>query len=269
MAELQRHEVAGKGRHYLHPDTDHEMPSVTNVLGVISKPALIPWAAKVERELCVETANIVYVSLNGDAVDAPEFRKRLDLALPKKKAHKIVSQAAINVGNEAHDFIEWRILGELALERGEEPKTSEPARWSVAAFEDWRRKVNLKPTHTEKRLYSDELDAAGSADVICCELDVYVLAPKPRRVAALGDWKTGRALYPEHDVQTATYRHMAIERGLLDEKAWGLVLRLPKTTKDPEFEARLIPPSRCRELVDVFRAARRIWQWRHADKETR
>lgn len=266
---MERVEVRGKGRHYEHPETGRKLPSVTNVLGVIAKPALIPWAAKVERELCVQIANTVYGSLNGVQVSGKEFRSRLSLALPKKKAHKIVSQDAINIGNEAHALIEWRILGELGLPQGEEPDTSEPARWAVAGFEDWRHEVNLKPTHAEKRLYSDELDAAGSADVICCELNIYVLAPKARRVAALGDFKTGKALYPESDVQVATYRHMAIERGAINEDAWGLVLRLPKTTKDPEFEAKLLPPSRCRELVDVFRAARSIWAWMHSDKETR
>ena len=268
MAELRRLEVPGKGRHYEHPSTGRKMPSVTNVLGVLSKPALIPWAAKVERELCVQTANTVYGSLNGEAVSADEFRSRLDLALPKTKAHKRVSQDAIDIGNEAHAYIEWRILGELGLPRGDEPETSEPARWAVAAFEDWRQEVQLKATHAEERLYSEELDAAGSTDAICCELDIYVLVPKKRRVAAVTDWKSSKALYPEHDIQVATYRHMAIERGLLDDKAWGLILRLPKTLKD-KLEARPIPPSRCRALVEVFRAARRIWQWRFMDKETR
>lgn len=257
------------GRHYRHPETGHALPSVTNILDVISKPALIPWAAKVERELCISTAHTVFSSLNGRRCSIEEFRQRLAVALPQKKAHRLVSQDAINIGNEAHEYIEWRILGELGLERGEEPETSEPARWAIAAFEDWRREVKLKPTHAEARLWSDDLDSAGSADAICCELDVFVLAPLPRRVGALADWKSSKAIYPEHEVQVATYRHMAIERGLLDERSWGIVLRLPKTTSDPSFEARLIPPSRCEQLVEVFKAARRIWHWLHADTETK
>lgn len=259
----------GKGRHYEHPTTGHKLPSVTNVLDIISKPALVPWAAKVERELCVRTANAVYASLNGEQVSPGEFRKRFDFALPQKKAHRTVSKEAIDIGNEAHGLIEWRLRGELGLERGPEPDTSEPALWAVAGFEDWRREVKLKPTHSEKRLYSDDLDAAGSADVLCCELDTYIVAPKRRRISACGDWKTSKACYPEYDIQVAAYRHMAIERGLLTEDAWGVVLRLPKTIEGDGFEARLIPPSRCRQLVDVFRACRRVWEWRNNDKETR
>lgn len=260
----------GAGRHYEHPETGHKMPSVTNVISVIAKDALIPWAAKVERELCVETANRVYGSLNGDHVSAKEFRERLALALPQNKAHRTVSQGAIDIGNEAHRLIEWRLLGELGLPRGEEPETSEPALWAVAAFEDWRRETRMKPTHSEHRLWSDELDAAGSTDAICCELDVYVIAPKKRRVAAIADWKSSRALWPENDLQVAAYWYMAIERGLIDKTAWALILRLPKTIKDPGFEARLIPPSGLKQLVEAFKAARRLWAWKNgADKETR
>ena len=262
MAELERIERAS-GRHYV-ADSGREYPSVTNILSVIAKPALIPWAAKVERELCIDTANRVFASLNGSNISPQQFSKRLELALPKTKAHRMVAGDAANIGNEAHSFIEWRILGELGLERGDEPETSEPARWAVAAFEDWRREVKLVPTHSEKRLFSDELDAAGSADVICCELDIPALSvEETKRVAALGDWKTSKALWPEHDIQTAAYRHMAIERGLLDESSFGLVLRLPKSLADPGFEARLLPPSACVEYVEVFKAARRIWEWKH------
>lgn len=260
----------GKGRHYDHPVTGHKMPSVTNVLDVISKPALIPWAAKVERELCVGTANRVYSSLGDEHVAPDEFAKRLDIALPRQKAHRTVSKGAINIGNEAHKLIEWRLRGELGLERGPEPEASEPALWAVAGFEDWRREVDLKPTHTEERLYSDDLDAAGSTDVLAAEMDTYILAPKKRRISICGDWKTSAKCYPEMDIQVATYRHMAIERGILPEDAWGVVLRLPKTLEDGgKFEARLVPPSRCKVLVEVFRAARRIWQWQSDDKETR
>lgn len=260
----RRDDVAGKGRMYEHPETGHQMPSVTNVLGVIAKEALIPWAAKLERELVVTTAERVFSTLNGNPVLPEDFRKRLEFALPQKKAHKLALEDAADIGTEAHALIEWRIKGELGLERGEQPELSEPARWAVAGFEDWRKEVKLKASHAELRLWSKELDAAGSTDAICCELDVFMLAPEPRRIVAVADWKSSKAIWPEMEIQVAAYRHMAIERGLIDEKAWGLVLRLPKTLKDPKFEARLLQPSLCREHVEVFKAARRIWKWKHA-----
>lgn len=261
---MERVEIAGRGRHYEHPTTGHKMPSVTNILSVINRPALIPWAAKVERELCINTAQRVYASLNGDHVSADDFNRRLDFALPKQKAHKLQLTAAGDIGTEAHALIEWRLRGELGLERGPEPQTSEPALWAVAAFEDWRREVKLKPEHAELRLWSEELDAAGSTDLMACEIQMHVLGPDKRCIKAVTDFKTGKKLYDEAQVQVAAYWYMGIERGYWDDKTWGLLLRLPKTLDDPKFEALTLQPSQLRPLVEVFKAARKIWAWQNA-----
>lgn len=42
--------VRGKGRMYAHPVTGDLLPSVTNIIGVLDKPALPRWAAKVVAE---------------------------------------------------------------------------------------------------------------------------------------------------------------------------------------------------------------------------
>lgn len=260
-------DLDGKGRHYFHEVTRHAMPSVTNIGGVLPKPWMARWVAKEERLLVLQAACTVYASLNGGKVSAAEFRKRLGLALPKKKAHEIIRDDAADEGTAGHELIEWRILGELGAERGPEPQPSEPALWGVAAWERWRQKCKFRATYAEKRLYSEKLDAAGTSDAICGELDVFMLAMTPRRITALADWKFTKAIRREAEIQVAVLRHMAIERGLLDEKAWGLVLRLPKTVKERQVEERYIQPSRCRELVEVFKAARVIWNWTH-QKET-
>src|SRR6266508_6414043 len=38
--------VPGRGRHYEHPITKELFPSVTNVIGILDKPALVGWAAR-------------------------------------------------------------------------------------------------------------------------------------------------------------------------------------------------------------------------------
>jgi len=42
--------VRGKGRHYEHPASTELLPSVTNVIGILDKPALPRWAAKMVAE---------------------------------------------------------------------------------------------------------------------------------------------------------------------------------------------------------------------------
>jgi len=50
----------------------------------------------------------------------------------------------------------------------------------------------------------------------------------------LGDYKTDGALSPEHMLQLVAYRHAAAQQGL--PTTAGLIVRLPKTLADPEFE---------------------------------
>jgi hypothetical protein len=255
-------DLDGHGRHYFHPETGHRYPSVTNVLDCIPKQQfLVPWAAKIERELVVDTACRVFSSLNGDHCTPEMYRERLRFALPRKKAHRMALEKAGDIGSEAHALIEWRLRGELGLSVGPEPQPSEPAMWAVGQFEDWRKEFNFKPSHCELRLFSEELDCAGSTDAIACELDAYRYGVL-RRLEVIADWKSSRSIYSEHLIQVAVYRHMAIERGILDQSAWGLVLRLPKTLPD-KFEQKLVPPSECERLVEVFKAARVIWGWKN------
>ena len=42
--------VRGRGRHYRHPDFDELVPSVTNVISILDKPALPRWSARVVAE---------------------------------------------------------------------------------------------------------------------------------------------------------------------------------------------------------------------------
>ena len=260
MTELLRYEVPGKGRHYEHPVDGHRMPSVTNVLGVLPKPWLAAWAAKEERALVVRTASKVYATLNGEHVGEAQFSQCLELQLPHKKAHATIRDSTADDGTKAHAAIEWRINGMLGLPCGPEPSIPETSRYGVAAWDAWRCDAGFRPAHAEKRMYSDDLDTAGTTDVICATVKVPGLADS---VPVLADWKLTNAIRPEAEIQVAVLRHMAIERGLLDADAWGLVMRLPKVP-DEAVEARYLDPSRCYDLVQVFRSARKIWAWANA-----
>ena len=60
--------VKGKGRHYQHPNGDM-VPSVTNVIGILDKPALPRWAAKMVAERAALMKGSLGRMDDGDIVD--------------------------------------------------------------------------------------------------------------------------------------------------------------------------------------------------------
>ncbi|HEY7822245.1 MAG TPA: hypothetical protein VIG24_05410 [Acidimicrobiia bacterium] len=60
--------VRGKGRHYQHPNGDM-VPSVTNVIGILDKPALPRWAAKMVAESAYRMRHSLAGMEQNEAVD--------------------------------------------------------------------------------------------------------------------------------------------------------------------------------------------------------
>src|SRR2546425_4975374 len=85
-------------RFYSLPDGTR-VPSVTQILSIIGKPALIAWAAKTERKLVEEVAADVHIQFpNSNAV---EFVLQLEEQLGKKKAFKREIEKASDIGTQA------------------------------------------------------------------------------------------------------------------------------------------------------------------------
>src|SRR5690348_18268905 len=117
------------GRFY---EVDGEMfPSVTNILGIINKPALIPWAAKVERELVLECSSELYL----DAPAEPRMSKTawittMQQRLGKARAHTRELQKAGDIGSQVHALIEWTLKAKLMYEAGPSPRITDAAQWA-------------------------------------------------------------------------------------------------------------------------------------------
>src|SRR5208282_6385084 len=87
----------------------------------------------------------------------------------------------------------------------------------------------FKPLMVEFTVVSKKYGYAGTADLLA-EVD---------GVLTLVDWKTGKAVYKEAHLQNAAYRNALQEMEIYDGCTMplaGLVLRLPKTETDPDFE---------------------------------
>lgn len=252
---LRRVTVERAGRHYVTPD-GRMLPSVTTILQAIGKPALINWAAKVEREMVIEAAANLWV-------DAPVTKKMSRVAyiatltdrIGKTKAHQKALAKAGEIGSEAHSLIEWNLRTELGQKVGPQPKISDQAMWAFMAFEEWRKTAGLIPKAMEQMIWNPRHGYAGTMDL----LGLVTLEGKP--CAAVLDWKTGKAIYAEAALQNAAYVRALIEMEQIPGPIHGLIVRLPKVETDPDFEVKVIQPEEQADLYGTFMAVKDVWEW--------
>jgi hypothetical protein len=252
-----RRDTSG-GRFYMLHDRETRrpisVPSVTTILGVIAKPALIHWAANQERTLAFEAAYEAQEELKRiEGVTRDTFVAILNAKLGHVKAFRRKMDAAAAIGTQAHRAAEWT-LRKLAGDRvGSFPALSPEAKLGFEAFERWMAAHHVEVICVEQVVGSIDHEFAGT-------LDAFLLVDG---VPTLCDLKTSKAIYAEHYVQLAAYD--AAVREMVAKDGWPvpvpeahLVIRLPKTANDPEFEAH-VPPAPVAEMFPTFMAARRVW----------
>lgn len=163
--------VKGRGRHYPIPGTDRLVPSVTNVIGILDKPALPRWAAK----SVAVTAWELRASLpNMDMDEAIDVLK----GSPWRK-----SQRAADRGTTIHEWLQARVRGDAL------PNVEGEAVEYVEAAEAWYQRFQPRAVHTEITLFSDGY--AGTADAILeIEGQTWLI-----------DYKTSSGLYAEVALQ--------------------------------------------------------------------
>jgi hypothetical protein len=241
-------------------------PSVTTVLGCIGKPALIAWSARVEREMVMACSAELYDEICNYPISHGDVSKlgwitTLSARIGKEKAHSKALKKAGDIGSQAHAWIEHSIKAQLMHKVGPCPIISPAAHLAVAGFERWRDSlVSFKPILCEQAVWSDTYKVAGTMDLFA-EIDD---GSGPR--LTVPDWKTGKAVYPEAKLQNTFYRHMVREMGLASGPISGLILRLPKTENDPEFEAHWIEEPE-EELMPVCLSVLELWKFLHKDEK--
>jgi hypothetical protein len=222
-----------------------EYPSVTTILDVLDKPALMWWAANMERR-AMETALLEVLTSDG-AKDPDWVLGEMTKRISGAKAFLKEKDQAASIGTAAHAWIEWRTRQLLDEKVGDEPVIPDAAQWAVESWKDWAKEVDFTPLHVERVVYCRKCCGyAGTFDWIA----------KVRGIVTLGDIKTSKGIYPESFLQNIAYRHAAKLLGLPTEQ--GMILRLPKVVSDPAFESMVVPEI---PLAD-FQAALRLWQWK-------
>ncbi|WP_369189086.1 hypothetical protein [Streptomyces sp. R08] len=185
----------GGTRFYVHPERPEiKVPGVTSVVGMLPKPFLMYWAAKMTAELAVDSLPFVAQMAERDRQGAVDYLKGASRRYTKMRA---------DVGSDAHDLFERMIRGQFV---GSVHPDLEPYR---AHFADFLEAVNPRLERAEDVAWSDAHAYAGSFDAV---LTVWLDEdgnPTPDRSGVphllMADWKTSKATYPDVALQMSAY----------------------------------------------------------------
>lgn len=200
------------------------VPSATKVLGIIAKPALVPWALKMGSEWLEKNLFVA----DGDDAGTLKYTSRLTLdAIMKgiKSAHRSSSGNALGIGTDTHTWIEEAVnifisgdghFGDDNIPTlPEDPETNN----SCSAFLEWVAENDIHFEHSEARIYNRLDRYAGTVDCIATV----------NGVKSVIDWKTSKGIYPEYHLQVAAYAK-AWEDMSGEEIDQTIVLRLDKSS---------------------------------------
>ena len=208
--------------------------SVTTILGVISKPWLLPWAANIGA---VEAMKFLrpYVGMTV----TEEVLRGVDHAV--RKAHLSARDSSADYGTLVHEAV-------AAAARGL-PVESLQMLPVVERFKEFLAREKIEPVLVEEIVYSEKEGIyGGTVDLV------------GRRTTAPGvggivvDWKSSNAIYPDHILQVAAYAKALEERlGIPFREAW--VVRCNNKNGELDYEERGIFGIDLDKAFQTFKAA--------------
>lgn len=214
-------------------------PGSTTVLGVISKPALIPWAAN-------QAAEKIKLYLMEHATGRTLTKEEIsDLVEHGRKAHVELKEAAADIGTRAHQAIN-------AIIDGGKMNLTDDIKPAVNAFMDFIGKSRVTIEHGDRKIASLKYGYGGSLDALGIEDGRFVII----------DFKTSNAIYAEHSLQVASYAQAFQETYGLTYLPEAYILRLGK--KKPDFEFRKVPS--IANCLQGFLSALALYQFQKSEK---
>lgn len=177
-----------------------EVEGVTNALNVISKPALINWAAKMSAE---------YIERNlvpGKALNEIEIK---ELCRKAKFAHREKKQSAADIGSMVHALIETYIKNKGKVGSVIHPEVNA----GFNAFKQWIDENKVEFHASEQKVYSKTHKFCGTFD--------FIATVNGKRM--MGDIKTSSGIYHEMFLQTSAYQ-LARQEEFPDEVFEGHVI---------------------------------------------
>jgi hypothetical protein len=201
-------------RYYELPGDDRSYVSVTTFLDVISKPFLLPWAAKMERIL------INLLIEQGYNLDYIKEYLATDPDNPKKFVnpfgYQSYTDSRADIGATVHKAIDYK-LKKLRL-----PKMTKTEKKVYDKWLAWWEAQKFELLGAERVVYNRQLGYAGTLDAL-----VRGGMEDPlHQLLRVIDWKTGKGHYPEHILQNFAYQEALNEEGEV-EPTGGLLVYIP------------------------------------------
>ncbi len=192
-----------------------QYPSVTTILGLLDKPALISWSANCAVE---------YVSEHMDAMqDITDVHRGEEVLENAKKAWREKRDDSASSGTMVHKAIEAYIGG---LDFGSLLQNDEAKR-GFEAFLSWEKKNHVEWLESEVEVFSLKHGYAGRFDVIA----------KVNGFRTLIDFKTSKGIWDEMSYQLCAYRQAYNENKDNEPLENLAILHLSKETGEPTYKA--------------------------------
>lgn len=230
------------GRYYEHPLTAERATSVTKCCGVLNKPALVNWAAKLVATYAVEHLNEWFRLGKSQATD-----------LLKGEPNRVM-RASGDLGSLVHGAVEAKVIGGPIL-----PAVEEVCRAHLEHFAQFC--ADFEPVFIccEATLWSRQHGYAGTTDA-------FVSFNRPPAGLTAGDvvvldYKTGSGVYPEAALQMSAYRYADFI--LLAD---GTEIPVPEVTAGAVLHLRpegyqLVPVDTGPEVFELFLHCLALCEW--------
>lgn len=186
------------------------LTGVTTILGVIAKPALIPWAVKMATEYIKEHAQTEAV-YNQELV----YQVTEEILKEAGKAHTKKKESAGEIGSQIHNEIEDYVKN---------GKTSTSSQF--LAFHGWWKDQGYEVLESEKQLHSEEHWFAGTVDLILKDKDGKIW---------IADIKTSSGVYNSYLYQMGGYEIAYCEEYPETKIAGYIIIHITKTGKVDEY----------------------------------
>ena len=212
------------------------LTGTTTILGILDKPFLKPWVAKLTSETIEKNWK----------PEVPYTKEAITLICKNaKSAYKSVGKEAMDSGKLAHEWIEQYIKG-----KAQNKLTDDKAQNAVNAFLEWEKSHKVEWLASELILASPTYTFAGTIDAVAMIDGVMTLV----------DFKTSNQISDDYNLQLAAY-YILLDENLVDGEprpTQRLILRIPKTGKD--FEAKVVQSDLKFEIA-TFLHLREAYKW--------